>query len=29
MLKAGKKEPLIAGNIGTVASDVAQEATGR
>lgn len=27
MLKAGKREPLIAGNIGTVASDVAQEAT--
>ena len=26
MLKAGKKEPLIAGNIGTVASEVAQEA---
>jgi UDP-N-acetylmuramoylalanine--D-glutamate ligase len=27
MLKAGNKAPLIAGNIGTVASDVAQEAT--
>ncbi|EKN66339.1 UDP-N-acetylmuramoyl-L-alanyl-D-glutamate synthetase [Neobacillus bataviensis LMG 21833] len=27
MLKAGKKEPLIAGNIGTVASGVAEEAT--
>jgi UDP-N-acetylmuramoylalanine--D-glutamate ligase len=26
MLNAGKKEPLIAGNIGTVASEVAQEA---
>ena len=28
MLNAGNKEPLIAGNIGTVASEVAQEATG-
>lgn len=28
MLKAGGKEPLIAGNIGTVASEVAQEAGG-
>lgn len=27
MLKAGNKAPLIAGNIGTVASEVAQEAT--
>ncbi|MBT2678477.1 UDP-N-acetylmuramoyl-L-alanine--D-glutamate ligase [Bacillus sp. ISL-35] len=27
MLEAGKKQPLIAGNIGTVASGVAQEAT--
>jgi UDP-N-acetylmuramoylalanine--D-glutamate ligase len=27
MLQAGKKKPLIAGNIGTVASGVAQEAT--
>jgi UDP-N-acetylmuramoylalanine--D-glutamate ligase len=27
MLKAGEKQPLIAGNIGTVASGVAQEAT--
>jgi len=27
MLNAGKKQPLIAGNIGTVASGVAQEAT--
>lgn len=29
MLSAGDKSPLIAGNIGTVASDVVQEATGK